>query len=114
VLAAAALRCVGGDFQGVLKPRSDDEAARARRMGISDLDHVFSLEELATGDVMFAATGVTDGFLLRGVRFLGDGAETHSMVTRSRSGTVRFIRARHKFQQRPNYAPGPPRVRTMR
>jgi fructose-1,6-bisphosphatase II len=115
VLAAAALRCTGGDFQGVLKPRSPDEAARAARMGIADIEHVFTIEELASGDVMFAATGVTDGFLLRGVRFLGDGAETHSVVTRSRSGTVRFIRARHRFQQRPNYAPGgPPRSKTMR
>jgi fructose-1,6-bisphosphatase II len=115
VLAAAALRCTGGDFQGVLKPRSPEEAARAERMGIKDLAHVFAIEELASGDVMFAATGVTDGFLLRGVRFLGDGAETHSVVTRSRSGTVRFIRARHRFQQRPNYTPaGPPRSKTMR
>jgi fructose-1,6-bisphosphatase II len=115
VLAAAALRCTGGDFQGVLKPRNPDEAARAARMGIADIEHVFSIEELASGDVMFAATGVTDGFLLRGVRYLGDGAETHSVVTRSRSGTVRFIRARHRFQQRPNYAPAaPPRSKTMR
>jgi fructose-1,6-bisphosphatase II len=113
VLGAAALRCVGGDFQGVLRPRNDDEVARAHRMGIADLAHVFSIDELASGDVMFAATGVTDGFLLRGVRFLGDGAETHSVVMRSRSGTVRFIRARHRFQQRPNYqAPAPPRSRT--
>jgi fructose-1,6-bisphosphatase II len=115
VLAAAALRCVGGDFQGVLKPRTPEEAARAERMGIADLDHVFAIDELASGDVMFAATGVTDGFLLRGVRYLGDGAETFSVVMRSRSGTVRFIRARHRFHQRPNYAPaGPPRSKTMR
>lgn len=114
VLAAAALRGTGGDFQGVLKPRSPEEAARAGRMGIADLDHVFGIEELASGDVMFAATGVTDGFLLRGVRFLGDGAETFSVVTRSRSGTVRFIRARHRFHHRPNYDPTtPPRSRTM-
>jgi fructose-1,6-bisphosphatase II len=114
VLAAAALRCVGGDFQGVLKPRNGDEAARAARMGIADIAHVFGIEELATGDVMFAATGVTDGFLLRGVRYLGDGAETHSVVMRSRSGTVRFIRARHRFHRRPDYAPGPPqRTKTM-
>jgi fructose-1,6-bisphosphatase II len=114
VLAAAALRCVGGDFQGVLKPRNDDEAARAGRMGIADINHVFSIDELASGDVMFAATGVTDGFLLRGVRYLGDGAETHSVVMRARSGTVRFIRSRHRFKVRPDYAP-PPRPRsTMR
>jgi fructose-1,6-bisphosphatase II len=115
VLGAAALRCVGGDFQGVLKLRSDEEAARAARMGIADPAHVFGIDELATGDVMFAATGVTDGFLLRGVRFLGDGAETHSVVMRSRSGTVRFIRARHRFQRRPDYAGGgAPRTKTMR
>jgi fructose-1,6-bisphosphatase II len=114
VLAAAALRCVGGDFQGVLKPRSPEEAARAVRMGIADVDHVFAIDELASGDVMFAATGVTDGFLLRGVRFLGDGADSHSVVMRSRSGTVRFIRARHKFQRQPDYAAGrPPRTKTI-
>lgn len=103
VLGAAALRCVGGDFQGVLIPRNDDEAARARRMGVADLQHVFGIDELASGDVMFAATGVTDGFLLRGVRFVGDGAETHSVVMRSRSGTVRYIRVRHRFQRAPDY-----------
>lgn len=103
VLGAAALRCVGGDFQGVLVPRNDDEAARARRMGVTDLQHVFGIDELASGDVMFAATGVTDGFLLRGVRFVGDGAETHSVVMRSRSGTVRYIRARHRFHRAPDY-----------
>jgi fructose-1,6-bisphosphatase II len=105
VLAAAALRCVGGDMQGILRPRNADEAARAARMGVTDIEHVFGIDELASGDVMFAATGVTDGFLLRGVRFTGMGAETHSVVMRSRSGTVRFIRARHQFQDRPNYGP---------
>jgi fructose-1,6-bisphosphatase II len=103
VLAAAALRCVGGDMQGILRPRNPDEAARAARMGVSDINHVFSIDELASGDVMFAATGVTDGFLLRGVRFTGGGAETHSVVMRSRSGTVRFIRARHRFEHHPDY-----------
>jgi fructose-1,6-bisphosphatase II len=103
VLAAAALRCVGGEMQGVLKPRNPDEAARAKRMGIADLDRVYDVEDLASGDVMFAATGVTDGFLLRGVRLTGRGAETHSVVMRSRSGTVRFIRARHRFEGLPRY-----------
>jgi fructose-1,6-bisphosphatase II len=112
VLAAAALRCVGGDFQGVLKPRNQDEIERAGRMGIADIDHVFAIDELASGDVMFAATGVTDGFLLRGVRFLGDGAESFSVVMRSRSGTIRFIRARHRFKQRPDYT-ATPRSKTM-
>jgi fructose-1,6-bisphosphatase/sedoheptulose 1,7-bisphosphatase-like protein len=104
VLGAAALRCVGGDFQGVLKPRNDADVVRAHAMGIPDLNRVFSIDELASGDVMFAATGVTDGFLLRGVRLLGDGAETSSVVMRSRSGTTRLIRARHRFQKVPNYA----------
>jgi len=106
VLAAAALRCVGGDMQGVLKFRNPDEAARAERMGIKDGNRVLGIEDLARGDVMFAATGVTDGFLLRGVRFTGTGAETHSVVMRSRSGTVRFIRARHHFHDRPDYGNG--------
>jgi fructose-1,6-bisphosphatase II len=103
VLAAAALRCVGGDMQGVLKFRNNDEAARAERMGVKDPSQVFGIEDLARGDVMFAATGVTDGFLLRGVRFTGTGAETHSIVMRSRSGTVRFIRVRHHFNRNPDY-----------
>jgi fructose-1,6-bisphosphatase II len=105
VLGAAALRCVGGDFQGLLKPRNGDEVTRAHAMGIADLDHVFGIHELASGDVMFAATGVTDGFLLRGVRVLADGAETSSVVMRSRSGTTRLIRAHHRFDSRPNYEP---------
>jgi len=103
VLAAAALRCVGGDMQGVLKFRNPDEVARAERMGIKDPDQIFGIGDLAGGDVMFAATGVTDGFLLRGVRFTGHGAETHSIVMRSRSGTVRFIRVRHHFNRSPDY-----------
>jgi fructose-1,6-bisphosphatase II len=79
-------------------------------MGIADVAHVFEIEELASGDVMFAATGITDGFLLRGVRFLGDGAESHSLVLRSRSGTMRRIYTRHRFEGRPSYptAPAPP------
>jgi fructose-1,6-bisphosphatase II len=103
VLAAAALRCVGGDMQGVLKPRNDQERERAQAMGIADLAHVFAIDELARGDVMFAATGVTDGFLLRGVRFTARGANTHSVVMRSRSGTVRFLEARHRFAGHPVY-----------
>ena len=106
VLAAAALRCVGGDMQGVLQFRNDEERARGRRMGIADLNHVFSLNELASGDVMFAATGVTDGFLLRGVRFTPTGAETNSVVMRSRSGTVRYLSTRHHFEEHPTYDRG--------
>ena len=93
-------------MQGVLRPRNDDEAARAERMGVDDLNHVFEIDELAGGDVMFAATGITGGFLLRGVHFLPDGALSHSLVMRSRSGTVRRIQTRHRFHGRPSY-PGP-------
>ena len=103
VLAAAALRCVGGEMQGVLKPRSDAERDRAIAMGITDPDHVFAIDELARGDVMFAATGVTEGFLLRGVRFTATGADTHSIVMRSRSGTTRFLQTRHRFDAHPVY-----------
>jgi fructose-1,6-bisphosphatase II len=111
VLGAAALRCMGGEMQGVLRIRNDEERDRALAMGIRDLDHVFPIHELASGDVMFAATGVTDGFLLRGVRYTGSGAETHSIVMRSRSGTVRFLHTRHHFEGHPVYdRGGNPRV----
>ena len=103
VLAAAALRCVGGDMQGVLKPRNPEERERAIAMGIADLDRVFAIDELAHGDVTFAATGVTEGFLLRGVRFTETGADTHSIVMRSRSGTVRFLDTQHRFEEHPVY-----------
>ena len=103
VLAAAALRCVGGEMQGVLKPRSPEERDRAKAMGIPDLDRVFAIDDLAHGDVTFAATGVTEGFLLRGVRFTATGAETHSVVMRSRSGTVRFLDTQHRFAGHPVY-----------
>jgi fructose-1,6-bisphosphatase II len=103
VLAAAALRCMGGEMQGVLKPRNAEERDRAIAMGIADLEHVFAIDELARGDVMFAATGVTDGFLLRGVRFTATGADTSSIVMRSRSGSVRFLQTRHRFEGHPVY-----------
>jgi len=104
VLAAAALRCVGGDMQGRLRYRNDDERKRAEKMGIKDHDKVYGLEELAQGHVMFAATGVTDGAFLRGVHFRGGGASTQSVVMRSKSGTTRFIDAEHTFDRKPNYA----------
>jgi fructose-1,6-bisphosphatase II len=103
VLAAAALRCMGGYMQGVLRPRNAEEAARAERMGVDDVNHVFEIDELAGGDVMFAATGITGGFLLRGVRFVPDGAQSSSLVMRSRSGTVRRINTRHVFHGTPSY-----------
>jgi fructose-1,6-bisphosphatase II len=104
ILAAAALQCLGGDLQARLKPQSDDEVERARKMGVHDIERVFRLGDLASGDdLMFAATGVTDGDLLRGVRFFGGGARTHSIALRRRSGTTRFIEATHRFDRRPDY-----------
>ncbi len=97
VLAAAALRCIGGQMQGRLLFRNDDERGRARRLGITDLSRKYGLWELAKGDVMFAATGVTDGTMLRGVRRSANLATTHSMVMRSKSGTVRVIEAQHNW-----------------
>jgi fructose-1,6-bisphosphatase II len=104
VLAAAALRCVGGDMQGQLKYRNDDEKRRAEKMGIKNHDRVYGIEDLAQGDVMFAATGVTHGAFLAGVHFFGGGATTQSVVMRSKSGTTRFIDARHHFDRKPNYS----------
>ena len=102
VISAAALKCLGGDFQGRLKFRNDDEKARARRMGVENLDKAYALEELASKPVMFCATGVTDGPLLKGVRFLpGRRALTHSVVMRSTTGTVRMIEAEHSLDRKP-------------
>jgi fructose-1,6-bisphosphatase II len=104
VLAAAALRCLGGAIQGRLAFRNNEEEARARAMGIKDINKIFKTEELAKGDnIMLAATGVTDGDLLRGVRYTGSGAYTHSIVMRSRTGTIRFISTEHHFTDEPDY-----------
>ena len=103
VLAAAALRCIGGQFQGRLVFRNDDERRRAGRCGITDFDRKYSLHELAGGDVMFAATGVTDGSMLKGVRRLQNGATTQSMVMRSKTGTVRVVDAQHNFKRKTWY-----------
>jgi len=97
VLAAAALRCVGGQMQGRLMYESDDQIERVRAMGHADPKRCFTVEEMAKGDVMFAATGVTDGAMLRGVRRRPGGASTHSIVMRSHSGTVRFVEAHHNL-----------------
>lgn len=97
VLAAAALRCIGGQMQGRLMFENDEQVTRARAMGVTDPRHKYSVTEMAKGDVMFAASGVTSGPMLRGVRRFGTGAVTHSMVMRSKSGTVRMIEARHNF-----------------
>jgi fructose-1,6-bisphosphatase II len=103
VIAAAALRCVGGDMQGRLLLRDDAERERAARTGLRDLDKVLPIDALAGGSVMFAATGVTNGDFLRGVRFTGDGARTHSVVMRSKSGSIRYIETIHKFSRAPDY-----------
>ena len=95
VLAAAALRCVGGQIQGRLLFRNDDEVARARRWGIDDLDRIYTLEEMAKGDCIFAATGVTDGSLLDGVHRRKNIITTESIVMRASSGTVRRVTAEH-------------------
>ncbi|MBT6325435.1 MAG: class II fructose-bisphosphatase [Bdellovibrionales bacterium] len=101
VIAAAALRCIGGEFQGILKPRNDEEIARALKMGVTDINKTWKINELASGEVMFCATGVTSGNFLKGVRFTKTGAITHSIVMRSKTGTVRSIRADHFFDQKP-------------
>jgi fructose-1,6-bisphosphatase class II len=103
VLAAAALRCVGGDMQGRLKPRNDSEIERARKMGIKDINKKLTIDQLAAGDVMFAATGVTDGDYLDGVHFFAGGATTQSVVMRSRTRTIRLINATHYFEHKPSY-----------
>ncbi|MGE4481569.1 class II fructose-bisphosphatase [Acidocella sp.] len=100
VLAAAALRCTGGQMQGRLMFEDDGQIERARTMGITDPNRVFTLEEMAKGDVMFAATGVTSGAMLNGVRRVGHGAVTHSIVMRSKSGTVRYVEAHHNFAKK--------------
>ena len=97
VLAAAALRCVGGQFNGRLLFRNDDEKARSAKWGVEDLDRIYTLGELAKGDCIFAATGVTSGSLLEGVKRLPGGRmTTESVVMRSSSGTVRWIKSEHR------------------
>ncbi|MBI2068143.1 MAG: class II fructose-bisphosphatase [Deltaproteobacteria bacterium] len=101
VISAAALKCVGGEIQAILKFRNDSEMERARKMGISDFNKVYTIDELAGDNVMFAATGVTTGDFLKGVRFRAGGAKTHSIVMRSKTGTVRYIETEHHFDIKP-------------
>ncbi len=96
VLAAAALRCVGGQFQGRLVFRNDDERARAAKWGVEDLDRIYQVDDLAKGDVIFAATGVTDGSLLEGVRRKKGCVTTESVVMRASTGTVRWVKGEHR------------------
>ena len=102
VLAAAAVKCLGGDMQGRLWPEGDADIERAKAMGITDINKVLTLDELVQGDdVIFAATAITQGDLLNGVRYFGGGARTHSLVMRGTTGTVRFVDAIHKFDKKP-------------
>jgi fructose-1,6-bisphosphatase II / sedoheptulose-1,7-bisphosphatase len=105
VLAAAALRCIGGQMQGRLVFRNDDERGRASRLGITEFNKKYGLMELAGGETMFAATGVTMGTMLKGVRRFKGGATTHSLIMRSKSGTVRYIEAEHNFDRKTNFEP---------
>jgi fructose-1,6-bisphosphatase II / sedoheptulose-1,7-bisphosphatase len=101
VLAAAALRCIGGFMQGRLLFRNDDERGRAAKWGVKDLNRKYGLLDLAHGEVMFAATGVTSGSMLDGVRRFAGGATTQSIIMRSKTGTVRVIEATHNFNRKP-------------
>jgi len=102
VITAAALKCLGGDFQARLCPENETEIKRCHEMGINDLSHIFTIDELVrTDDVIFAATGITDSFLLKGVRYLKGRATTQTMVARSKSGTIRFIEANHDLGKKP-------------
>ncbi len=105
VLAAAALQCIGGGMQGQLVFKNDRERERAKKMMAGrDIYRVLTIDDLAHGDIVFAATGVTSGDMLRGVRFTHHGCETHSIAMRNKSGTVRHIEAKHVFNDKPNYS----------
>jgi len=100
VIAAAALKCIGGELQGRLRFRSDEERARAKKMGVKGEETIYLTDDLAKGNVMFAASGVTKGYLLDGVRFMGETCKTQSIVMRSLSGTVRVIDATHQISRK--------------
>lgn len=103
VLAAVALKCLGGEIQGQLVPSNDEETARCKRMGIEDMDRVYFTEDFCKGDdAIFAATGVTDGELLKGVQFKGSLATTQTIVMRAKSGTIRFVDGTHSLKKKPN------------
>ncbi|HJQ83817.1 MAG TPA: class II fructose-bisphosphatase [Candidatus Binatia bacterium] len=103
ILAAAALLCVGGEMQARLKPRNEHEAGECRKLGLFDLQRKYGLDDLASGSVMCAATGITPGDYLNGVRYVKGGAVTNSVVMRSVTRTVRFIEAHHRFDRDPEY-----------
>jgi fructose-1,6-bisphosphatase II len=102
VIAAVAMKCLGGDFQGRLLPEDEAQKQRCHDMGIEDTDRILLLNDLVKGeDCIFAATGVTDGELLRGVQFTSQGGQTHSVVMRAKSGTVRFVEGNHSLTKKP-------------
>jgi len=102
VVAAAALKCLGGEMQGRLWPEDDEDVERAKKLGIGDIKRLLTMDDLVkTDDVVFAATGITDGDLVQGVRFFGNGARTHTVVMRSVTGTLRFIDAIHRLDIKP-------------
>ncbi|WP_088070268.1 class II fructose-bisphosphatase [Gottfriedia luciferensis] len=103
VIAAVALKCLGGELQGKLLPQNEEEVERCKRMGIEDTNRVLYMDDLVKGDdAIFAATGVTDGELLKGVQYKGNVGTTHSLVMRAKSGTVRFVDGRHSLNKKPN------------
>jgi fructose-1,6-bisphosphatase II len=103
VLAAVALKCLGGEIQGRLLPEDEEQFKRCVRMGIENPTKVLRMEDLVKGDdAIFAATGVTDGELLKGVRYKGNLAQTHSVVMRAKTGTVRFMDGTHRLEKKPN------------
>ena len=97
VLAAAALQCIGGNLEGQLLFNNEDEIKRAQKIGIKDHNKIYQLNDLATGDIVFSATGVTDGTMLKGIKITKNYAETHSIVMRSKTGTIRHINGEHNF-----------------
>ena len=97
VLAAAALQCIGGNLEGQLLFNNEDEIKRAQKIGIKDHNKIYQLNDLATGDIVFSATGVTDGTMLKGIKITKNSAETHSIVMRSKTGTIRHINGEHNF-----------------
>ncbi len=102
VLAAAGLKCLGGDMEARLKPRSESEIERAKEMGIKEIEAALRLDDLAgSDDIIFSATGVTDGAMLKGVRFSREQANTESLVMRSKTGTIRFVEAIHNLDTKP-------------
>ncbi|EJL46939.1 fructose-1,6-bisphosphatase [Brevibacillus agri] len=106
VISAAAIKCLGGDMQAMLKPQNDSERERCIKMGLANPEQLLTLHDMVKGDdAIFAATGVSDGELLQGVRYLGDDmVETHSIVMRAQTKTIRFVRALHNIEHKPNLA----------